>query len=93
MATEYWLKCKVSSGPFPSELVVLSTSSQGAFSLFAPKDVVRVEAIPAAGTEIDGLLKVRLLESQGELRLVGLPVTPLESSRTITVQSSQLQPA
>ena len=93
MAAEYWLKCKVSSGPFPSEFVVLSTSSQGPFSLFAPKDVVRVEASPPFGAEIDGLLRVKLLESTGDLRLVGLPVTPLESSRTITVQSTQLEPA
>lgn len=90
MPGDYWLKCKISSGPFPSEFVVLGSSSHGPFSLFAPKELVRVETDIPHGGEAEGFLRVRVLGSTGDLRLVGLPVTPLENSQTITVQSDQL---
>jgi hypothetical protein len=91
MFGESWLKCRISGGAFPSEFVVLGSSSQGqVFSFFASPEMLRFdEAIPLRG-EIEGLVRVHLLRSSGDLSLISLPVTPLESSQTVTVPSSQL---
>jgi len=88
---ESWLKCRISDGAFPSEFVVIGSSSQGQdFSFFASHEMLRFdEALPLIG-EIEGLVRVHLLLSSGDVSLISLPVTPLESSQTVTVPSNQL---
>jgi hypothetical protein len=89
MEKSFWLKCFVVPGYWKNEYAVASTTADGSrFSLFVPSQFVTV------GPQSDkGLVRVDLLESEGELSLISLPGNPLESSSTIKVRSNQLTEA
>jgi hypothetical protein len=85
------LRCKVYPGMFSSEFAVVVEAFNGrAFSLFAPREKVRVDQEPTLDEPADGWLKVQLLKQEGNLILVWLPDTTLESGQYLSVRLDQL---
>ena len=85
-----WLKCSVVPGFWNNEYAVASSTANGScFSLFVSSEFVTIQS-----QSKEGLVKVQVLESKGEMSLISLPVNPLErSSSTIKVRSHQLTEA
>jgi hypothetical protein len=89
---EHWLRCSVYPGQFSVEYAVTVRQSDGMdVSLFVPQGLVEVEGIPASNQPLSGLIRVDLVEKQGELVLVHLPRQTLENGQYITVQANQLE--
>lgn len=87
-----WLNCTVTEGQFTGEYGVqgqLFNSEQ--FSMFVPESYVQVRETPSQGKRVDGLIKVNVLDEEGGLVLVSLPLPSFENGRTITVNKEQLQ--
>jgi len=92
MSDATWLKCRVVTGLFTNEYTVLCNTFEGkTFSLYAPVSSVQViGATLRPSTENEGLLRVRVLDSSDEFRLVALPAKPLDAPQTVKVRKSQL---
>ncbi len=89
---DVYVRCKVSRGQFSGELAVHGVAHRGVqYSLFVPREFVDCEASFAGDTEVDGWLRVEVLASEGELRLVRLPCESFENGRTITIEVSQIR--
>ena len=81
---EGWLKCKISEGMFPEEYAVECNSSDGGtFSFFASQEHIDPK---------QSLLKVNIMDRQGDSCLVFVPSVPLEGgvSRTVKVSSKNV---
>jgi hypothetical protein len=87
-----WLKCKVATGLFTNEYTVLCTTFEGkAFSLYAPVSAVQlIGPTLRPSVENNGLIRVKVLDSSNEFRLIALPAKPLDASQTVKVMKSQL---
>jgi hypothetical protein len=91
MLVEAFLRCTLFQGQFSSELAVVIKSSSGReFSLFAEKTDVDCSEWPREGGSVPGLIKVEVVDMQGDLCLVRLPQSTLENGQYVTVQSNQL---
>ena len=92
MSETTWLKCKVTVGLFGNEYTVLSSTSEGqVFSFYAPLNFLQLpKGGPAPSTEADGLIKVTLLDARDDIRLVALPVKPLDAPQVVRVRKNQL---
>lgn len=87
-----WLTCFASSGQFNDEYAVHGADyEKNEFSLFAPRDYVRVVRSPAAKEEVPAHLQVAVLEQKGNLFLVKLPKQTFDNGWTITVREDQLE--
>ena len=87
---DWWMRCTVSPGQFSSEYAVSAKSSGGGeFSLFAPKEFVRLD--PHA--EGAGWLQVDVWDRRGNDVLVKLPAPVLATGgQFVTVPSSEIRP-
>jgi hypothetical protein len=84
-----WLKCSIVPGFWTNEYAVAGRTSDGtSFSLFVPG-----EFVTTTPSTHEGLVRVQLLESKGDVSLVSLPGNPLESASTVNVNRNQLTEA
>jgi hypothetical protein len=89
---ENWLRCRVYPGQFSVEYAVVVRQSDGSdASLFVPQEFVECSPSPSFDRPTDGLLRVQLIERQGQLALVRLPRSTLEHGDYVTVQAAQLE--
>jgi hypothetical protein len=93
MSRTKWLKCAASEGQFTNELAVYAADHEGSsFSLFASREHVKLPAgEPAAGEEVEAMLKVTVLDQRGDLCLIRLPGRAFENGSTVTVRAGQLE--
>src|SRR5438309_2067463 len=85
------LRCRISAGQFSSEYAVVVRSHDGReFSLFAQTGDVTYSEQPTADREVDGWIKVELLQQDKNLVLVRLPQTTLENGQFLSVRADQL---
>ena len=95
MAVESWLlKCNVSPGVWTNEFAVsCSTAGGQLLSFFVPQNMVQVKSTSSDSSKpVEGWIPVSILDTKGDVLLISLPSTPIESSssRTVTVRSNQL---
>lgn len=88
-----YLKCKVGQGQFSEELAIVGRTHDGAtFSLFAPESEVLLDAgRPMAESDVDGLLRVDVVESNDSLALVRLPGQTFGNGRIVTVSARDIE--
>jgi hypothetical protein len=92
VAMQYWLQCTVAPGQFSGEYAVAGRQTNGSdFSLFAPAEVVAVDAPPREGETTPGWLRVQVYDQSGAHYIVRLPAPPLQGGQYVTVSGSQLQ--
>jgi hypothetical protein len=85
------LRCKVYPGMFSTEFAVVVEDCEGQnFSLFAPRDTVRVDREPTLDEPVDGWMKVQLVKRAGNVIAVWLPDTTMEGCQYLTVRLDQL---
>jgi hypothetical protein len=85
------LRCKVYPGMFSTEFAVVIEAFDGQnFSLFAPRDTVRVDREPTHDEPVDGWMKVQLLRRVGNVIAVWLPDTTMEGCQYFSVRPDQL---
>jgi hypothetical protein len=85
------LRCKVYPGMFSTEFAVVVKAFDGqTYSLFAERDKVLIKREPTHDEPVDGWLTVQLLERAGNVILVWLPDTTLESGQHLFVRPDQL---
>ena len=92
MENERWLRCTVSPGQFPGEFAVSLQSADGhGYSLFAPEEDVDPSQIPSEGIQVDGWIRVSIVDENGVLALVRLPRQAIENGAFVTVRKDQLE--
>jgi hypothetical protein len=85
------LRCKVFPGQFSSELSVEGVQADGEkFSLFAPAKYVTSDEPVTRDRSVEGWLKVRVWEDQGEKVLVRLPCESFEGGLFVMIAAAQL---
>jgi hypothetical protein len=90
MEKQLWLRCIASKGQFSSELAISIKDFRGEeFSLFAERESVEPEGDPDI-RPVPALLRVRLLDQEGELVLIRLPAETFNNGYTVTVKQDQL---
>jgi hypothetical protein len=91
LAQDAMLRCMISTGQFSEEVAVSGQDYAGAqYSFFISRKFVEFEGEPARGCEVDGWLRVRVLDRKQDLVLVRLPGRTFENGSTITVHQTQL---
>jgi hypothetical protein len=86
------LHCQLYPGQFSSEFAVVVTSFSGReFSLFASRDEVRSAREPGDDEPVDGWLRVKVLEGDGEHVLVQLPQSTIENGPYLAVRRDKLR--
>ena len=91
MTSEAWLKCLITPGQFTGEYAVQSQAFNGeGFSLFAAAEDLSCRDFPSDDRQASAMLHVRVVEEQGDLRLIELPQETLENGRLLTVKIDQL---
>jgi hypothetical protein len=91
MNADAWLKCVITTGQFTGEYAVQAQAFNGeGFSLFAAEEDLSCRDFPAAGQQANASLRVRVIEEQGDLRLIALPQQTLENGQLLTVKADQL---
>ncbi len=85
-------RCKVGHGMFSGEIAVRGAAADGEeFSLFVPKEFVRYGQPLEDSTNVDGLLRVKVLAEEAGRYLIQLPGEAFENGRTVTVGAGQLE--
>ena len=91
MDAEAWLNCTITPGQFTGEYAVQAQAFDGqGFSLFAWEDELSCRDFPQGDQQACALLRVRVIEEQGDLCLIELPQQALENGRLFTVKCDQL---
>ncbi len=91
MNAEVWLKCVITPGQFTGEYAVQGEAFNGdGFSLFAAEEDLSCRAFPTGDQQTNAALRVRVLEEEGDLRLIQLPQQTLENGQLLTVKADQL---
>lgn len=89
-----FLSCKIQSGQFSQEVAVRGRTFDGTeFSLFVPRECVECEDPITNTAEVDGWLRVEVLDQNPTLLLVRLPGETFENGHIITVKRAQVQSA
>ena len=89
---ELSIRCKVYPGQFSGEFAVSGAQYNGeAFSLFVPERLVATDETVTRDSAVDGWLKAKLYERDGDLLVVNLPRESLESGRFVTVSLAQVK--
>ena len=89
---EKWLNCEISQGQFSGEFAVQAEMFDStAFSLFAPREVLKFSEEPTNDKHVQGSIRVIPLDQKGDLILISLPRPTFENGRTITVNASQIK--
>lgn len=87
-----FLSCKIQAGQFSQEVAVQGKTFDGTeFSLFVPHECVEHEDPITNTAEVDGWLRVEVLDQNPTLLLVRLPGETFENGRIITVLRTDLQ--
>jgi hypothetical protein len=87
------MHCQLYPGQFSSEFAVVVASFSGKeFSLFASQDDVRADREPSDDEPVDGWLKVKVLERDGDHVLVQLPQSTIENGPYLAVRRDELRP-
>jgi len=85
------LRCRISAGQFSSECAIVVQNFNGrSFSLFAPKTELTYDEAPTDENCVEGWIAVDVLNREGNLYLIRLPQTTLESGRFLTVRAEKL---
>ena len=85
------LRCILYPGQFGDEFTVVVESFNGRrFSLFVPREDVRLEGRARRECTTPGWLKVKVVRSQAGNALVLLPQSTLENGRYLAVRLDQL---
>lgn len=95
MGFESWLNCTISNGQFSGEYAIQGEMfNSNSFSLFAPKDCVRLNnEAPKEDEHVEGSICVRVLNKEEDLVLVKLPQSTFENGQIITVKADKVENA
>ena len=81
-----YLRCTASPGQFSWECAIRGKAYNGVeFSLFVPKDYVKLGRAGEGGDPNNALLSVEVVETDDKRALVRLPMQTFENGRTVTV--------
>ena len=84
-----WLRCKLHRGMFSGEYAIVVQTTAGKFlTFFAPDDFLQPGKRPAGSEEVDGKIRVDVLDEQAGV--IYLPREPFEGSRFIRVPANVL---
>lgn len=87
-----FLRCKISRGQFSREVAVRGATFDGTgYSLFAEKDDVEFDGPLQGFEEVDGWMRVEVLQEERGLALVRLPAEAFENGYFLTVNADQVQ--
>jgi hypothetical protein len=87
------IHCQLYPGQFSSEFAVVVASFSGReFSLFAARDDVRSEGQPSEDQPVEGWLRVKVLEREGDHVLVQLPQSTIENGPYLAVGHDEIRP-
>lgn len=91
MARQGWLHCRVLRGMFSDEYAVIVKTLEGQLlSFFIPKEFVQIARSLSETEEIEGKVRVDVLDEDGNTRIIGLPREPFEGSRFARVAKEVL---